>query len=416
MPLWTPPGGWCFTPYGIGNGVAAFSLTYGRGTLQQWIGGVLTTILGGGPQNGAKVQRAMNIASQANAAHFGSELGEFAEFVDALVVPTQIIGEALMQMAYATNGAVYDLQHGYIPAAQQAADLYTNSVRQGIVTWTQGNIDKIYSDLEHLAAQDLATAEAYANQVGHGIVTWTQQNITTIYHDFERTDRRVTANSLHRSTLVAGYSNTLATDVARYAEQETQKLTAELQATQRWAATQITQTRTEAATNAANAANTAISDQNKVVSATLTPIWAGTAASLNKVGADVSTLAPSVTPAITEIPTEVPPDLQVALQGITGGLHNLATAVDTCALPNCEEKNKLATEAKKLGGLVSLGAMLAFLTAAITEPTATAKVTADLADTVATDAFDAVRTLVDEIGHTGSEIGTALSDLVGAFV
>lgn len=388
MALTAPPGGWCITIRSNTKGISSLPLLYGPTDLITFLTLSIAAATG---RTIPSVESGIRQALADMAPLLPSSANEGAELIWSLWKPNSQLITQMANNQLAVGAKLHTITGIRLPLLQFQAATFANTAQTNAETYARNYADDVYNilrqdlTLEHAyatfqAAEAKVAAEGYANDRANQVTANSAQR-----------SARVTATGLSRSDTVARYADTLATDVATFTEQETAHLRSELQSVTDWADQQITQTRSQAATDAANSANTAIADQNRTVSTTLAPIWAGTAESMNQAGTDVAQLVPAVAPTLTAVPTDVPPDLATALQGITNGLRSVSTAVDNCALPNCSEKNKLAKQAKTIGALIGDGVMLAFLLAAITEPTATAAASIDVVETIVTPVVDAVK-------------------------
>lgn len=122
-------------------------------------------------------------------------------------------------------------------------------------------------------------------------------------------------------------------------------------------------------------------------------LWAGLPGAANSAAKQLQVINPNAAGGLVSTPTAAPPTLAALLGAMIGVAKTTITAVDTCVLPNCPEKNKLATEAKHLSDLLGTALGLAFLVEMIQHPTTTARDSVEVIDAIATPVVDSVRAL-----------------------
>lgn len=380
-PLYTPPGGWQITTRTAADSMSAWQLATGWIELSIIMGGALYTLLRGSGVSAGQVQRALEIAWSNNKPGLDISSRGAYTFFTALFQPSAYVITATVHALANVVDAVWGVQNNIVPAAQNAAQdfafNYTNAIASDIYTGMNQTLQRAndYTNTK------IAGESAYIAAVENGIVTWTQRNIDIIYHDFERTDARITANSAARANQSNNYAHAIGMDLATYTTQGLDRVTSELQATQQWAATEIADTRAQAATDAATAANQAIANANAATQAQLQPVWAGTAESANQTIPQLKTETPTANKTLSPVSVITPLTPALALAGIVKMIKPLTNVANECSIPYCKEKNTLGKTTHTLDSLIGTGLLGAFIVEMIKSPTTVAN---DVA-TVATD-------------------------------
>jgi hypothetical protein len=372
VPIVTQPGGWCLTPGGNAYGLSSLILTYGATPLTRWLGGILTTLQGGGTANAIKVINAINTATAANTAAGNFSPTEAAELFTALWHPNAILLQDTAGVVDSLAAALYTVVKADLPfvellAAQAAANAQANAIHVATELVGTESYYRIAGDL-----QTLETAEANAAAQVQALQQWATQGLEA----------------------EGGYSQGLAQTILQYVDQEATTLTTELVNLETYTREQITLTRQQAANDAADTANEAVAATNTSVQTTLKPVWAGTAESINTATTMLTAEHPEDDTTVTSVSPITPPDVATAILGLTQAVHTLAKTATTCALPECTAKNRLGKQANNIAGLLGDGAMLAFLTYIITEPQAAASETWDVARDIVSPIYDVVSEVV----------------------
>jgi hypothetical protein len=252
------------------------------------------------------------------------------QFVAAPFINLWHLMDGVITYVWGATFALTQAKHDYRHRVAQVTGKVTqvkstlDSALNGVVTWTQDGFDTIYHDFEGAlsnlqtwTANEITAVETEVKRDVGGVVTWTQDGFDTIYHNLE------------------GAITNLA----------------------RWTGTEI-----NAVVASIDGAITKTDDYvGSVYDVLRTSIVQSQRQSEAYTGAAV---AAAETGIYALLQTQVLP--QVAA---------LTTTVDECAVPYCAAKNTLGREATTLLGLVEDGVILAFLAAAIADPTGTAEAT-----------------------------------------
>ena len=394
MPLYTPPGGWCISPGGNAAGIAPWMLDTGSARFTAVLGGILATLLGPKGVSAGQVQSAMTQTIAANRPYMDTERAEIVELFTAVFTPQSYVITATVHATTAVGQAVGRVVHTHIPAAVDYSTAYTGAVNAATVAWAQGQYQDVYANLEGLAAADLATARNYTGAVNAATVAWAQQGFNATYADLEGYIHSVTALQAERDAGIVTWTQHGFDTV--YADMETlnRQLATELQQTQTWAQTQIDQTRAQAATDAQIAYQDSIQYADQTTQGALQPVWAGTAAGANAARQGIQQLSPTTTATLQEIPTSTPLTPALALAGLAAAVKTLTRVATTCSEPNCAQKNTLGRGLKAVDTLLAEGALLAFVAAAIADPTPTASDSWDVLGSIIDGVATAVKALV----------------------
>lgn len=369
--LYTPPGGWCLTPGGNAYGLTSMVLTYGAQPLSVWLGGILYTLLQDKGVTANRVGEAIQRSTYANDAAHNFSPTEFAELVTALWRSNALLIENLANgMTMAANAGLR-VVNTRLPLLQAQAAFEAATAQANANNYTS---IAVAGEAFTRAAGDIATlqsAEAYTTTKVNALENYTNQGLES----------------------EGGYTRGISTQLLTYIETTTSDLATELKQTQTWVTTQITQTRDQAAQQAANAANQAVTATNVAVSQTLQPKWAGTATSVNQATKMLVAEHPTERQNLTIIPTVTPPTTQLALLGMLAAINTLTKVATDCALPECTAKNRIGKNANTLASLIGDGLLLAWLAYCIEDPTAAAQDTATVALPLANGVMDAVKAL-----------------------
>lgn len=308
--------------------------------------------------------------------------------------PHSLSNKGAQAAAQATATAIGKVKNTSIPHA------VTNSA--DALLWAIGlQIDTLQLEIDHnlsVIKADIAKAEAAAQLEATKVYLWADQAIgqvdTSLTHSIGSVDQSLTAalgsvdSTIHHDLHLlegwtAGAIDTLRTDVERmgktaidYADQVGRDVATYAKGIGRDVYTSVTKGLDAQATGAASALWPTFSGQVRQANDTLTQLFPGLGSVLRN-------------------PTEaVPTSMAGLLTGALAGVMTVAESANRCSMPNCAEKNLLASEAHNLSGLVSAGVGLAFLIAAITEPEATARASIDVVDVIATPMVDAVKAII----------------------
>lgn len=351
-----PPGGWCLSsPDASLQGIAA-GVMLSSNDLWNIIGGTLYTLLRTQGYSATQVQRALNVARNANAQTLENEVPEFYELVQGVFEPTAKVVTQMQSTVQAVVSALATLDYRDIPDARDAA-----------ISWATARVlgeayDRVQGDEQTLAGarsytDEKALAEAFAREQGD-----------LANHAAEQAD----------VDALRAWVETVATDLVNY----TAGVTAAREAT-------ATLTREYAATVADHAAAIAVDDAatrtNARITVTMAPTWAGTAESLNRAIPPLETDTPEAAPELQGVPTSVPDGVVPAVAALTAATKTLTTIATRCAAPYCREKNTLGRALHDVAGLLEGGALLAFLAEAAHDPAGVAQGIDSLFTTTATD-------------------------------
>lgn len=340
------------------------------------------------------VESALTAAWEAVYSFWESVVGNFDAFVTALYLPVQAIADAtsdvfvaiaqhlgwiLDTLIPASIAAVYSWAWGLLQSAFNDIEATGNQVR----AWAWGLLQSAFSDIAISHAQ----ANSYTDtRVGQAEAQATAQA--------QAAAAEAIATAKGYSQEVESWVQTIVADIQSGATASFGAVTADLQALEQYIAQGIGQAEQYAESATAAGLNGLTAEQAQRIQAALAPMWPGLAADANTAAETLTLEHPGVLPGVTSVPVTVPLDAAAAIAGLSTIAQTLATTVNDCALPMCNEKIKLGSQLKNLESLLGGGILLAFIAEAVLHPAQVARDTEAVAGDVVKGIRDAVHGII----------------------